>query len=105
MIPRIRLPLLRMMSPFCRLAAVVGFSIAATVADAQQADTTLLAPVVVTASRTAPAQLTSTVATTVLRGDALRARGITTVAAALREVPGVTIAQSAGRGAQTSRFL
>ena len=72
---------------------------------AQQPDTTQLAPVVVTASRTNTPLTTSTAATTVLLGEALRARGVTTVAAALREVPGVTVAQTAGRGSQTSVFL
>ena len=78
---------------------------AASILRAQGTDTTRLAPVVVTASRTTTAQRTSTAATTVLRGDALRARGIATLGAALREVPGMTIAQTAGRASQTSFFL
>ena len=78
---------------------------AALPAAAQQPDTTRLAPVVVTASRTDVAQHTSPSATTVVTGEALRARGITTVAAALREVTGVTVAQTSSRGSQTSLFL
>ena len=71
----------------------------------QPTDTARLTPVVVTASRTAAPQHVATSATTVLRGDALRARGISSVAAALREVPGTTIAQTSGPGSQASLFL
>jgi vitamin B12 transporter len=42
---------------------------------------------------------------TVLRGDKLREAGMTTVADALRTVPGVTLAQSGSRGSLTSLFL
>ena len=88
------------------IALLLGFVGAVPASGAQQqTDTTRLAPVVVTASRTGTTQHTSTAATTVLRGDALRARGIATLAAALREIPGMTVAQTAGRGSQTSVFL
>jgi vitamin B12 transporter len=42
---------------------------------------------------------------TVLYGDDLRARGVTTVALALREVPGAMVVQSGSFGAVTSLFL
>ena len=87
------------------IALAIAFVGAVPVCEAQQTDTTRLAPVVVTASRTGTTQHTSTAATTVLRGDALRARGIATLGAALREIPGMTVAQTAGRGSQTSVFL
>jgi vitamin B12 transporter len=68
-------------------------------------DTSRLAPVVVTASRTDAPQAVATTAATVLRADALRARGITTVAAALREVPGIALVQTSAPGSQTSVFF
>jgi vitamin B12 transporter len=60
---------------------------------------------VITASRTDAAQAIATTAATVLTGDALRARGITTVGAALREVPGAAVVQTSAVGSQTSLFL
>lgn len=89
----------------CLRALILSLGAASPAVAQEPADTTRLAPVIVTASRTSAAQRTSTAATTVLRGDALRARGIATLGAALREVPGMTIAQTAGRGSQTSLFL
>ena len=44
-------------------------------------------------------------AVTVIRGDDLRERGVPTVADALRSVPGVTIAQSGGRGTLTTVMI
>ena len=88
------------------LRSLPFLAIAAVGAGAQErVDTTRLAPVVVTASRTAIAQRVATTAATVLNGDALRARGITTVGAALREVPGAAVVQTSAIGSQTSLFL
>ena len=42
---------------------------------------------------------------TVLLGEQLRAKGIETVADALRQVPGVSVVQSGGRGSLTSVFI
>ncbi|AHG90671.1 TonB-dependent receptor [Gemmatirosa kalamazoonensis] len=66
-------------------------------------DTTSLGPVVVTATRVPVAASTSSV--TVLSGADLRARGVTRVADALREVPGMHLVQSGSFGGATSLFL
>jgi vitamin B12 transporter len=85
------------------------FALAALVAPlpAQQSasDTAQLHPVVVTATRVPMAQATSTISTTVLTGDDLRARGITTVQEALENVPGLYVPRSGSYGAQTSLFV
>lgn len=68
-------------------------------------DTVTLAPIVVTATLVPMRvdQISATV--TVLSGDALRARGIATVADALRSVPGATVVATGSFGGQTSVFL
>ena len=82
------------------------FALVASAVGAQErTDTSRLAPVVITASRTDAVQSVTTTAATVLSGDALRARGITTVGAALREVPGAAVVQTSAVGSQTSLFL
>jgi vitamin B12 transporter len=68
-------------------------------------DTTTLQPVVVTATRLPSAAGAATVSTTVISGDALRARGITTLQRALAEVPGLFAPRSGSYGGQTSLFL
>lgn len=68
-------------------------------------DTTRLTPVVVTATRVAAGQAVPTTTATRLDGDDLRARGITLVADALREVPGIAVARGGGQGAVTSVFV
>jgi vitamin B12 transporter len=89
-----------------RLPLISIIAVAALAGDALgQSDTSRLAPVVITASRTSTEQAVATTAATVLSGDALRARGISTVGAALREVPGVAIVQTSAPGSQTSLFL
>ena len=79
--------------------------IATSVAAQERPDSNRLAPVIITASRTESTQAVSTAATTVMWGDALRARGITTVGAALREVPGASVVQSGSQGSETALFL
>ena len=69
------------------------------------ANSSRLDPVVVTATQVATPLSSSTQAVTVLNGDELRARGVTTVALALREVPGVAVVQSGSYGGVTSLFL
>lgn len=71
---------------------------------AQQPDTIHLEPVVVTATRLPTPPSTLSVSLTVLRGADLQVAGITSVADALREVPGVQVVQSGSFGAQTSIF-
>ncbi|HTK57287.1 MAG TPA: TonB-dependent receptor, partial [Gemmatimonadales bacterium] len=64
-----------------------------------------VAPLVVTAERMAlPAGVVSG-SVTVLQGDELRARGVRSLADALREVPGAAIVSSGSFGGQTSLFL
>jgi vitamin B12 transporter len=68
-------------------------------------DTARLAPVVTTGTRVPVPQASAPVAITVITGESLRARGITHVADALRDVPGVALAQSGSAGAHTALFL
>lgn len=68
-------------------------------------DTMDVRPIVVTATRAATPLDAVASAVTVLRGVDLRARGIATVADALRAVPGASVVQGGSFGAQTSLFL
>jgi len=68
-------------------------------------DTARLGDLVVTATRTPTPQGAIPAATTVIRGDDLRARGVQLVLDALREVPGVAIVQTGSYGAQASLFM
>ena len=68
-------------------------------------DTVVLKPVVVTATRVPTRADAVTAAVTVISGAKLRARGIRTVAEALRETLGATIVETSGPGSQTSLFL
>ncbi|HEX5438352.1 MAG TPA: TonB-dependent receptor [Gemmatimonadaceae bacterium] len=87
-------------------AAAVLLDAAVTPVRAQQAaDTATLNPVVITATRVAVPQNAASASVTVLRGEDLRARGISTVAQALRSVPGVEVAQGGSFGATSSLFL
>ncbi|MFL5478976.1 MAG: TonB-dependent receptor plug domain-containing protein [Gemmatimonadaceae bacterium] len=74
-------------------------------AAAQQPDTAHLGTVVVSASKVPRPAEALTQAVTVLSGDDLRARGVTRVTDALREVPGAMLVQSGSYGALTSLFL
>jgi vitamin B12 transporter len=77
----------------------------ATAAFAQQpTDTTVLHPVVITATRVPIGQQAAPASVTVLRGEDLRSRGITTVGQALASVPGLLVVQSGSFGATTSLF-
>lgn len=80
-------------------------AIAACDANAQAADTAQLGTVVVSASKVPRPAATLSQAVTVLSGDDLRARGVTRVSDALREVPGASLVQSGSYGALTSLFL
>jgi vitamin B12 transporter len=86
-------------TPFVRhLAALAAFPV---ILSAQQA----VPDLVVTATRGAGELRAVPAATTVLRGEDLRARGILFVSDALREVPGVTLVQTGSYGAVQSLFL
>src|ERR1700674_2131895 len=74
-------------------------------ASAQETDTTHLRTVVVSASKVPRPASSLTQAVTVLLGEDLRARGVTRVSDALREVPGAMLVQSGSYGAVTSLFL
>jgi vitamin B12 transporter len=88
----------------CALALAVGTS--PTELHAQESlDTTRVARVVSTATRVPVSQAAVPVAVTVITGESLRERGITHIADALREVPGVALAQAGSAGAQTALFL
>ncbi len=68
-------------------------------------DSTRLGDLVVTATRIPTNASELSTATTVIRGDDLRARGVQLVLDALREVPGMMVVQAGSYGAQTSVFL
>ena len=85
--------------------AVVLATLPATLHAQEPRDTTRLVPVVTTATRVPVPQAAAPVAVTIITGESLRARGITHVADALRDVPGVALAQAGSAGAQTALFL
>lgn len=70
----------------------------------QGSDTTVLRPVVVSATRVPIARDAAPASVTVLQGDVLHARGIATVIEALATVPGLAVVQSGSFGATTSLF-
>ncbi len=74
-------------------------------ARAQATDTAKLGTVVVSASKVPKPASSLTQPVTVLSGEDLRARGVTRVTDALREVPGAALVQSGSYGALTSLFL
>lgn len=87
-------------------SAVILLGIFPATALAQRADTsTSLQPVVVTATRLPTPSSAVSQPVTVLQGDELRARGIVTVAEALREAPGAAVVQTGSYGGVTSLFL
>jgi vitamin B12 transporter len=74
-------------------------------AHSQATDTAKLGTVVVSASKVPKPASSLTQPVTVLSGDDLRARGVTRVSDALREVPGAALVQNGSYGAVTSLFL
>jgi vitamin B12 transporter len=90
--------------------ALVAYTVAVAfipdlAARAQATDTAQLGTVVVSASKVPKPASSLTQPVTVLLGEDLRARGVTRVTDALREVPGATLVQSGSYGALTSLFL
>jgi vitamin B12 transporter len=71
----------------------------------QANDTAQLGTVVVSASKIPKPATSLTQPVTVLLGEDLRARGVTRLSDALREVPGAALVQSGSYGAVTSLFL
>jgi vitamin B12 transporter len=98
-------PLLR--SPALRAFGLGALLLAApaTRLGAQQRDTTRLPDLVVTAEPVPVPIANVAAAMTVLQGDDLRARGVRSVADALREVPGAAVVPVGSYGGQTSLFL
>ena len=86
------------------LGMMFALSLNALMAEAQE-DTVKLGTVVVTASKAPAPAHTLTQAVTVISGEELRARGITRVSDALREVPGAMMVQNGSFGSVTSLFL
>ncbi|HSJ30198.1 MAG TPA: TonB-dependent receptor [Longimicrobiales bacterium] len=78
---------------------------AAAQAVPQKPDTVRLSELVVTATRLQKRIADAPGSITVLRGSAMRSSGTRSLADALRAVPGIAIAQSAGPGALTSLFI
>jgi vitamin B12 transporter len=68
-------------------------------------DTVVLTPITVTATRLPVERAAAPAAITVLTGPELRARGITRLTDALRDVPGASVVQSGSFGSQTAVFL
>src|SRR5438876_5333980 len=91
--------------PIILALTLVLSSIGPTYVIAQATDTAKLRTVVVSASKVPRPAATLSQAVTVLSGDDLRARGVTRLSDALREVPGASLVQSGSYGAVTSLFL
>lgn len=88
-----------------RFAFVLLLAPAVVAGQGTARDTVRTAPVVVTATRSAIAGDRVPASVSVLTGEQLRREGIVTVADALRQVPGVALAQSASYGSATSLFI
>jgi vitamin B12 transporter len=86
-------------------AAGAAQAVGAPARDSLARDTAALRPVVVTATRLAVPQAAPTASATVITGAELRARGITHLADALRDVPNAGVLQNGSFGATTSLFL
>jgi vitamin B12 transporter len=93
--------LLRTLAPLALTAALPTLSFAQGIAR----DTARTAPVVVTATRSALSAERVPSSVSVITGEQLRHQGITTVADALRQVPGLALAQTGSYGASTSLFI
>ncbi|MBI4541569.1 MAG: TonB-dependent receptor [Gemmatimonadetes bacterium] len=88
------------------ILAVAAAAALAPAAPAQEpADTFELAELVVTATRVPVRREATAASVTVITGGELRARGVRTVADALRALPGVSVAQTGSAGGLTSLFL
>ncbi len=87
-------------------ALLLALSIAQPVLEGQvQPDTTVLEPVVVTASRLALPVSSIPATVSVLDGAELDARGVRTIAQALRSIPGLSVVETGSYGSATSVFV
>jgi vitamin B12 transporter len=91
--------------PFRTLFPITIFSLTPFSLGAQNPDTVTLPPVVVTATRVPVSAAAVSSSVTVISGETLRARGIATVADALRLMPGAAVAATGSFGGQTSLFV
>lgn len=87
------------------LAAGTGTGVVPTARSQEPADTTVLAPVVVTATRIPTRRSALNATVTVLRGEELRAQGTRMVTDALRDVAGMHVVQGGSYGSLTSVFV
>src|SRR5688500_11803681 len=81
------------------------FAATSLAAQEQRRDTARVDPVVVTATRVPLDRASLPVAVTIITGEELRIRGVTTVADALQDVTSAYVAQAGSQGATTSLFL
>ena len=88
-----------------RLLPVLLLAVAARAQAPAAPDTATLAEVTVTATRLPVERSGAPAAITVITGQELRARGITRLTDALRDVPGASVVQSGSFGSQTALFL
>jgi vitamin B12 transporter len=88
-----------------RIRSIALTAVLAPALTAQKPDTTKLPAIAVTATRIPIATLASPATVDVVTGDDLRRRGVTSIAAALQSLPGLTFAQNGSFGATTSLFL
>ena len=88
-----------------RVAPLLLAMVAGVAAAQSPEDTVTLAPVTVTATRIPMSRKVAPAAITVITGEELRARGVTRLADALRDVPGASVVQSGSFGSQTAVFL
>lgn len=91
---------LRFVAPFGTLVLAAPIVLAA-----QQPDSVRLQAVVITATRAPTPIAVTTQPVTVLRGADLRARGVMTVADALRDAPQISVARTGSEGGVTSFFM
>ena len=93
------------MNKFAVLSLFVAAVISSSDLAAQQPDTVVLEGVVISATKAPVPSSALTQSVTVISGAELRARGITTVAEALRGVPGVAVAGTGSYGSLASVFV
>ena len=92
-------------TPRARLALLLLVAASMSSTARAQGDTARFDPVVVTATHEPMSRGALPVAVTVITGDELRRRGITTVAEALTDVTSAYVARAGSPGATTSLFL
>jgi vitamin B12 transporter len=87
------------------LFPLVAACIVSTGSSAQERDTTVLDPIVISATQTPAAKSSLTQQVTIITGKELRERGIARVSDALRMVPGAQVVQNGSFGSVTTLFL